>query len=86
MADLTIIPHGPYCHGVAERGRGPACPYWSMLKELGDDGELHETGYCRYLGVSDAILLWDQVKICGIHDDYDDLPEVDIPPGSLDNL
>ena len=28
-----------------------------------------EDGYCYFLEESDCILLWDQVKICGINED-----------------
>ena len=62
------IPRGLYCYD--ENG---VCPYWSILK----DKPYQENGYCSYMKIGDweadhfFSLLWDQVKECGINDDWD---------------
>jgi hypothetical protein len=62
------IPKGPYCYGY----NGVRCPHWSLRKN-----KPHQlNGYCELLNVGDwmkdAGELWDQVKMCGINDLYDD--------------
>lgn len=54
-----------------------SCPYW---KRRGDK-PAQRNGYCRLMKCGDftaggrgTMLLWDQVKECGINVDEDDLP------------
>jgi hypothetical protein len=58
--DISVIPQGFYCYD--DKG---VCPYWSRR----DEG-----GYCAYLEKGDwqieGGLLWDQVKECGIDDEF----------------
>lgn len=61
------IPKGPYCYD--DRG---LCPFWEKRK----DKPYQEDGYCHYLNFGDwesetFSLLWDQVKECGINDDFE---------------
>lgn len=72
---LSFIPKGLYCYSEG-RNKG-RCPFWQRR-----DGKLpQEDGYCHFLGAGDwndtdsLSLLWDQVKECGIHDDW--TPELD---------
>lgn len=62
------IPRGPYCYTFVERVdngyMAQLCPYWRSTS--GNDGR------CDLLKVSDFILLWDQVKICGINEEDGD--------------
>lgn len=71
------IPTGSYCYTrlspmeVPPEGGLPrmlikACPYWNRAPQ----GSY--AAYCEYLDVTDDILLWDQVKICDVRDDWDD--------------
>ncbi|NHJ33124.1 MAG: hypothetical protein FK732_09685 [Asgard group archaeon] len=69
--DKSLIPKGCYCY-TDHRGKG-RCPYWDFDKTKPEQ----ECGYCHYLEVGDweedgTLLLWDQVKECGINMDYDD--------------
>ena len=64
----TPIPQGLYCYDhlspMDERGRmrvNGLCPYWERRGK--------ELAYCRFLGVEEDFILWDQVKICGRKDD-----------------
>jgi len=70
-----VIPHGPYCYSGT---RNPAdnnyipCPYWELRGTI----EEHY-GCCSYLDISDDdhesfSHLWDQVKECGINNEYKD--------------
>jgi len=66
MKDKSVIPEGIYCHGV-----NGVCPYWSSR----EDKPEQENGYCSFLEMGDwndepLTLLWDQVKECGINDDW----------------
>lgn len=63
---LEVIPYGSYCYD--ENGR---CPYWSMHRVVDEFGE-GEEGYCALLKESDCILLWDQCKVCGHNEDWED--------------
>lgn len=72
------IPHGPYCYFGS---RNPSadnykpCGYWEFIPAK--DEESSPRGHCNYLNKTDedgsCDLLWDQVKECGINDDYEDL-------------
>lgn len=62
------IPHGPYCYAsiapMDENGRmkiSGMCPYWERRGE--------QNAYCAYLREEDDLMLWDQVKICGVNDE-----------------
>lgn len=48
------IPEGCYCY---------KCPYWERRPEP-------YTAYCQFLNVVDEVILWDQIKICRVKDDY----------------
>lgn len=81
----TIIPPGPYCYTLepSEDGARPRrvlCAYWKCRGDWPDQAD----GYCRHLKCGDSskardrndkriatMLLWDQVKECGIN--LDDL-------------
>jgi hypothetical protein len=62
------IPPGIYCYDGDVR-----CPYW----DSNDNQPDQYNGYCHYMKTGDWIdlkkggtmLLWDQVKECGINDD-----------------
>jgi hypothetical protein len=61
------IPKGTYCYD--ENG---LCPWWSR----NDDQPDQENGHCAYLEEGDwenpgLGLLWDQVKECGVNDDWE---------------
>ena len=73
-------------HGIF---RTKCCPFWERYNEE-IHGELpaeyapHKKEFlgakCTYLNVSDwdpegSLLLWDQIKYCGINDDWDDVDE-----------
>jgi hypothetical protein len=70
----TVIPDGPYCYtrlGPMQSVDGgwptmpiKTCPYWRRT-ENGDNA------HCDYLDESDCFVLWDQIKICGVRDDFD---------------
>ena len=62
------IPKGPYCYD----GSG-LCPHW----ERRADKPEQENGFCRHLNHGDwesegLSLLWDQVKECGINNEWDE--------------
>jgi hypothetical protein len=68
------IPSGPYCYAsldpMDERGHmkvNGKCPYWQSRGEM--------NAYCAFLDEEDTLLLWDQVKICGVNDAHDPLPD-----------
>jgi hypothetical protein len=77
------IPRGLYCYtflGYATTPKGNTvieterCPYWR--REPGKHEQ--ESGYCEFLQKGDwmeggTVLLWDQVKECGINVDYGEL-------------
>ncbi len=72
----SVIPDGLYCYtpkGIEYRDDGmpifkvEKCPYWQHTNR--EDGGYD--AYCEYLEASDDVLLWDQVKICGVRDDFD---------------
>lgn len=78
--DTSKIPHGPYCYeiypidflGLAKKVYR-LCPYWSVRAGKREQ----ESGYCSYLEKGDwmedgTMLLWDQVKECGINTDFDE--------------
>lgn len=62
-----LIPKGIYCYD--DKG---VCPYWDLIEEKPDQ----ENGFCNYLNLGDGdegiLLLWDQVKECGINDEISD--------------
>lgn len=76
-----VIPEGPYCYrplgpmAVPPEGGLPRmpiklCPYWHSERRA--DGSIDERGaYCQYMDEYDPIILWDQVKICGVNDEWD---------------
>lgn len=78
--DESIIPRGHYCYTSDEEKNAnkdkddhafytKACPYWSTIR----NGEEQSDGYCSFLEMGDdeiAGLLWDQIKECGINNDY----------------
>jgi hypothetical protein len=64
------IPAGVYCYDEK------LCPFWDRHSEF--DPQMN--GYCHLLGKGDwmengTMLLWDQVKECGINEDYGDEDE-----------
>jgi hypothetical protein len=69
------IPTGVYCYSGSRMSDDPnfkVCPYWRQF----DEYPLQESGYCTYLKLGDymedgTLLLWDQVKECGINEDFD---------------
>ena len=67
---MMVIPKGDYCYDSL-CGK---CPFWDSKPSMGHQ----QSGYCHWMGVGDwhedgTILLWDQVKECGVnHDDDDD--------------
>jgi len=70
--DYTKIPIGPYCYN------NKICPYWYRA----EDGVDQAYGYCSYLHKGDwmkdgTMLLWDQVKECGVNDDNEDSDELE---------
>ena len=77
----SLIPAGPYCYTpvqgpCAENGsvfRVKCCPFWRTLPGLPEQ----RSGWCDYLRTGDneadgTLLLWDQVKECGIKDSDED--------------
>ncbi len=62
---LDLVPKGDYCY------RENICPFWTLFKEFPKQGN----GYCSLMEVGDFIsaenngtlLLWDQIKECGIN-------------------
>lgn len=84
--DVSVIPPGPYCYRPKGEGHVDAsgrfiypvepCPYWAIHPEK----EYQENGYCAWMGEGDwseggFMILWDQVKACGINDDFEDMDE-----------
>jgi hypothetical protein len=85
--DESVIPAGIYCYqrlipyrtesGEIRLRTEGLCPYWSLRGEY--------DGHCAFLNVGDndengTLLLWDQVKECGVNDEFfdeDDWEEVD---------
>lgn len=78
MKDASKIPKGPYCYTTDGIFKGTTlkikiCPYWDKVKNAPEQ----ENGYCHYLDEGDfddgpCFLLWDQVKECGVNDDWTD--------------
>ena len=71
--DTSVIPKGNYCYSRGENGEYIPCPYWSLNKHE----RYQDNGYCSYLGIGDwespcGGLIWDQMKSCGINDDFED--------------
>ena len=63
-----VIPHGDYCYD-----KHGCCPFWEKWDHLPDQG----SGYCFYLETGDftkngTMLLWDQIKCCGINNTEDE--------------
>ena len=62
------IPHGPYCYKFLYVIPGmigyrvSLCPYWK---------EENGVGFCEYLNDREDICIDDQVKICGINEEYE---------------
>lgn len=76
------IPKGPYCYTPISLVEDPAtgmprmltkrCPFWA----IDPSQPMQMNGYCAYMGAGDwedegTLLLWDQVKECGVHEDDD---------------
>lgn len=66
------IPSGVYCYGLTIKD---LCPFQDFHREYDDQ----MNGYCHYLKQGDwmtiegwTLMLWDQVKECGINDDVDE--------------
>jgi hypothetical protein len=60
--DETVIPKGDYCYTITGKpytNPTKTCPYWEYRGEY--------EAYCHFLKEEDDILLWDQVKICGVN-------------------
>lgn len=62
------IPSGFYCYQSIDDMDGNgfmkihgACPYWEKTGKY--------TAYCHFLKEADNLILFDQVKICGVKDD-----------------
>lgn len=72
------IPHGMYCYEIKYYDdknhilRTKVCPYWSIDTTKPEQ----DNGYCSYLQMGDwdmsLGMLWDQVKECGINEDWED--------------
>ena len=65
--DESKIPNGMYCYD--DNG---ICPYWSLR----EDKPYQDNGYCAFMKEGDwdidgVGLLWDQVKECGVNEDWD---------------
>lgn len=82
----SLIPAGLYCYTVVPSDNLEAsdstlrirpCPYWSINREARAAHGTQSSGYCSYLRTGDwmengTLLLWDQVKECGLKDaDFD---------------
>ena len=72
------IPKGPYCYD-----KDGICPWWSRIAHKPEQ----DNGYCEYLGEGDCeqeglSLLWDQVKECGMNNDWDNEDE-DVAEGKI---
>ena len=72
---IDEISSGPYCYTPIvwqdNKSKIKPCPYWIKYPNVPD----RISGYCSYLGYSDWEivgfgLLWDQVKECGIKEDF----------------
>lgn len=86
IKDPSLIPQGPYCYKITSKWKLKSnglpyyetekCPYWSMR----EDKPRQQNGYCSFLDAGDwqedgTMLLWDQVKECGINDDLEEFSE-----------
>ena len=65
---IKLIPEGPYCYH-----KNAHCPFWDKFPNLPDQS----SGFCHFMKKGDftedsTLLLWDQVKECGINDIDDD--------------
>jgi hypothetical protein len=84
----TLIPAGHYCYAPGEVKVGTdglpymkttLCPFWSIDREQPPQNN----GYCSYLeegdweGVEGFGLLWDQIKSCGVNQNFHDLEDTD---------
>lgn len=83
----SLIPEGMYCYTpleVPSEANGfsfkvKPCPFWRLIEGEQEGGEPVSGGYCEYLKAGDlnedgTMLLWDQVKECGIkREEYEDL-------------
>lgn len=72
-----LVPHGNYCYSWEEvpsvknnfRGKVKKCPFWdSFYPKMPDQSY----GFCHLMKIGDftkdgTVLLWDQVKCCGIN-------------------
>jgi hypothetical protein len=77
-----VVPRGMYCYTArgpfySENGtligvRTNRCPFWGSIRSPILDGRGEFDGYCWLLDTTD-ITLWDQLKICGINEDDEDL-------------
>ena len=79
----SLIPNGYTCYNISKFGRTKQglpyfetklCPYWYRVK----DAPEQESGGCLYLEKEDGdfdghSLLWDQVKMCDIKHNYDEI-------------
>lgn len=90
--DEAVIPEGPACYtllGVDQQAdqslpriRIKRCPYWAA-----HPGKPHQmSGYCAKLKTGDweddgTILLWDQIKECGINEGDDEDHSIASKPG-----
>jgi hypothetical protein len=86
--DTAVIPKGVYCYShtgkmvkvyhseanqVIEVPGIICCPYWASWPNKPEQ----ENGYCHYLEEGDWEVdgishLWDQIKECGINDEWDE--------------
>ena len=74
--DEKFIPPGPYCYETIHITpdyvtKALKCPYW----EHREDKPSQECGYCHFIEKGDweengTSLLWDQIKECGIKDEF----------------
>ena len=70
MKTKDRIPKGQYCYGY----NGMLCPYWEEVQGKPE----YLNGYCDLLKLGDWMKdtrvgeLWDQLKICGINEEYGD--------------
>lgn len=73
-----LIPYGLYCYEIESydyenhRLKIKPCPYWSKDPNKPEQ----DNGYCSYLQMGDwdmsLGMLWDQVKECGVNEEWED--------------